>query len=314
MVLFLMLFSVPAFAQEAKEPLEPYSPPQAEGRPYSSFKQQEQKATPKTKMREPNVEMWLPPDFQKSVGPWPLIVFSHGFGGCAKQSVFLTSYLAENGYIVIAPDHVDADCSNKTGTHLGSMQSAKKSWPEKPFRNPESWTDKTEADRKDDVLFALSSMFDDRQYAKFVDKKRIGLMGHSLGGYTVLGLAGAWPSWKDKRFKAVLAMSPYIGPYLASGGLKRVHVPVMYQGGTRDNAITPDLRKRAYPQAQVPKYYIELDGADHYAWTELEYGYQDIIRRTSLAFFDKYLKDEKIHIDEAEKPKIKVFLKDEGLK
>ena len=32
------------------------------------------------------------------------------------------------------------------------------------------------------------------------------LAGHSLGGYTVLALAGAWPSWKLANVRAVLAL------------------------------------------------------------------------------------------------------------
>src|SRR5207245_1241358 len=34
----------------------------------------------------------------------PLVVFSHGFGGCGTQSVFFTEELARHGYIVAAPD------------------------------------------------------------------------------------------------------------------------------------------------------------------------------------------------------------------
>jgi predicted dienelactone hydrolase len=38
-------------------------------------------------------------------GSWPVIVFSHGFGGIRFQSYFLTERLATHGFIVIAPDH-----------------------------------------------------------------------------------------------------------------------------------------------------------------------------------------------------------------
>lgn len=323
LVLTVLLFSQAAFAQsEVKQPLEPYRPNQTKqtdktapsNKPYSQFKTNEQRR--EGKHRQPNVEIWLPPEFQSSEKKWPVIIFSHGFGGCAKQSKFLTSYLADQGYIVLAPDHADANCEriggNGAGSRLQAMRSGNRGRPEKPFRTPEAWTDKTEGDRRDDVLFALSSMLDDRQYKNYVDLDHVGLMGHSLGGYTVLGLAGAWPSWKDKRFKAVLAMSPYIQPYLLNGGLRKVGVPVMYQGGTKDDPITPLVRGKGYKQAQVPKYYIELDGANHFAWTELEKGYQDIIQRTALAFFDKYLKDKPVEIDEHKKPKISTFWKDEG--
>src|SRR2546421_147846 len=67
--------------------------------------------------------------------------------------------------------------------------------------------------------------------------------GHSLGGYTVLGLAGGWPSWKLPEVKAVLALSPYCSPLAQKGRLSAIKVPVMYQGGTRDLGITPSVIK-----------------------------------------------------------------------
>ena len=52
--------------------------------------------------------------------------------------------------------------------------------------------------------------------------------------------------------------------------------PVMYQGGTRDIGITPFINKGngAYPQSPAPKYYVEFDGAGHFAWTDLNPKYQ----------------------------------------
>ena len=42
-----------------------------------------------------------------AAGPFPLIVYSHGYGGSAIGSVFLAEYLAARGYVVAAPDHSD---------------------------------------------------------------------------------------------------------------------------------------------------------------------------------------------------------------
>src|SRR5262245_40894822 len=38
-------------------------------------------------------------------GPWPLVIFSHGYGGVRFQSFFLTEQLATHGFVVAAPDH-----------------------------------------------------------------------------------------------------------------------------------------------------------------------------------------------------------------
>lgn len=308
---------------EARAQTEPPEP-RAFEKGVTSFEQYEtkraQEKAPPAKTpdkRQPNVEIWLPPQFQSTEQKWPLLIFSHGFGGCAKQSAFLTEYLADQGYIVIAPDHEDARCRerfNGGGGLGGGLRGGAKDWPEKPFRTPDVWTDKTEADRRDDVLFALASMLDDRMYKPYIDTDRMGLIGHSLGGYTVLGLAGAWSSWKDARFKAVVALSPYIGPYVQKKGLRGIGVPVLYEGGTKDAPITPSIMRRGggYDQTPAPKYFIELDGADHLSFTALDRGYQDIIRRTVLDFVNKYVKGEDVVIDEAKKPRIHTFWKDEG--
>jgi hypothetical protein len=69
-------------------------------------------------------------------------------------------------------------------------------------------------------------------------------------------------------------------------------VPVMYQGGTRDFGITPLLNKSggAYDQTPALKFYVELDGAGHFAWTDINSRYQRTITDDSIAFFDTYLK------------------------
>ena len=37
---------------------------------------------------------------------------------------------------------------------------------------------------------------------------------------------------------------------------------------------------------------MEFEGAGHFAWIDLNPNYHDIINRYSVAFFDRYLKDE----------------------
>lgn len=231
----------------------------------------------------PNVEIWLPPDFRSGEGPWPLIIFSHGFGGCAKQSEFLTAYLADQGYIVAAPDHADGHPC-QSGIRLGEGM------PEKPFRFPDQWSDATYQQRRADILFTLKSIHDDPKFKGVIDEDNIGLMGHSLGGYTVMGMAGGWPSWKDKNFKAVVALSPYAAPFAGQGTIGNIDIPVMYQGGTMDAGMTPILRDKIYPESRSPKYYVELDGAGHDGWTQKQARWQEPVNRTVLSFFNKYLK------------------------
>ncbi|HVZ15700.1 MAG TPA: hypothetical protein VG897_01175, partial [Terriglobales bacterium] len=160
------------------------------------------------------------------------------------------------------------------------------------FQDPKIWSDATYRDRYKDIEAVLNEALRGKSFQGLtIDRSRIGLAGHSLGGYTVLGLAGGWRSWKDPRIKAVLALSPYCTPYLDHGSLA-FGVPVMFQGGTRDFGITPFVRRvdGAFDRTSAPKYYVELDGAGHFAWTNLNAKYQETIDTYSVAFFDRYLK------------------------
>jgi dienelactone hydrolase len=218
--------------------------------------------------------------------PQPVIIFSHGFHGCATQSRFLMEAFASAGYLVFAPNHKDATCDGGDARIMGG--------PEVAFQHPELWNDATYRDREEDIRRLVQAIQNDDRFAARVDLSRLGLSGHSLGGYTVLGLAGAWPSWRLGGVKAVLALSPYSQPFLVHDMLGGLNAPVMYQGGTRDLGITPSLRKNsgAYAQSPTPKYYVEFDKAGHFAWTNLSTTAHRLIVAYSLAFMNHYVKGE----------------------
>ena len=232
-----------------------------------------------------DVAVWMPAG-AASVGGFPLVIFSHGFGGCNTQSVFLMESLANAGYLVVAPNHADAGCGK-----------ARVAWSdrhsEEPFQKAEEWSDATYKDRLVDIKAVLDAVLSAKSFQGVrVDANRAGIAGHSLGGYTALGIAGAWPSWKDARVKAVLALSPYTEPFVTKGNLAHMKVPVMFQGGTLDFGVSPIVRRPggAYDCSSTPKYYVEFQGAGHLAWTGLNPRFHDMIDRYSVAFFDRYLK------------------------
>jgi predicted dienelactone hydrolase len=236
------------------------------------------------------VAMWKPAG-PAPPGGYPVILFSHGFAGCGTQSVFLTEGLAQAGYFVLAPNHRDAGCGpGQTGQLFAKLSNMRS---EQPFHWPASWTEATYRDRGADLEAILDTILKDNLFQGVpIDSNRFGLAGHSLGGYTVLALAGAWPSWKDRRIKAVLAVSPYCAPFIIKGDLGHLDVPVMYQGGTLDIGVTPYVRRPggAYDLTSPPKYFLDLAGAGHFAWTNLNKSYQPIINDYAIAFFDRYLK------------------------
>jgi len=235
-----------------------------------------------TRIAGRDVVVWLPAVSAR--GARPLLIFSHGFGGCAGQSRFLTAALAQHGYFVVAPNHQDARCG---GANRGGASRR----PDEPFRSPDAWTDKTYDDRRDDVRAIVKALADSAPLRGRIDLSRIALAGHSLGGYTVMGLAGAWPSWTMPGVRAVLALSPFADPYLTHQTLGGIKVPIMYQSGTRDFGINPSLKRASgvFDETPAPKFYIDFQGAGHMAWTNLNREYQEEILAYSIAFLDRYV-------------------------
>lgn len=251
------------------------------GRFAQSRRSPQRNAAETTRLAGLDVSVWRP---KNSHVPSPLVIFSHGFHGSSTQSTFLMRALADDGYLVIAPNHKDS-----------MRENPRMSMADAGFGKPDGWTDATFSDRRDDVIRLVRSLKTDPQWSKSIDWTRLALAGHSLGGYTVLGLAGAWPSWKLPDIKAVVAMSPYCAPFVQRGTLSALKVPVLYEGGTRDVGITPTVKRRggAFDLTPAPAEYVEFEGAGHFAWTDLNPKYQESIDYYSIAFLDKYVKGDR---------------------
>jgi len=268
----------------------------------------------------PKMAVWYPtsdpesrfqyfPDLSSRVAPegkpancgrYPLIVFSHGFGGCGTQSIFFTEELARHGYVVAAPDHKDGLCS------VDGRRAIRFITPDETFSRPDRWTETTHANRKTDLQLAVRWVLDSSELRSQIDPERLGAVGHSLGGYTVLGLAGGWKSWKDDRIKAVLAFSPYAAPFLVDERLASVNVPVMYQAADKDLLITPSAVRAASLASNPPKYYAQLRNGTHFEWTNLlcigagtisrcldSRPNARLINTYGIAFLDGYLKGQR---------------------
>ncbi|MCC6194822.1 MAG: alpha/beta hydrolase fold domain-containing protein, partial [Burkholderiales bacterium] len=168
-----------------------------------------------------------------SCGGFPLVVFSHGLGGCGIQSAFFTETLARHGYVVVAPDHADASFCSTDGSRPARPQTAPP-----PLLDPGAWNAGSYIDRRDDVRNVLDAMLRDPALRDAIAPDRIGIAGHSLGGYVALAMTGAWKDWHDPRLRAALVFSPYSLPLQLRGDLRAIRVPLMYQGADLDLFVT----------------------------------------------------------------------------
>ncbi|MBN9419442.1 MAG: dienelactone hydrolase family protein [Candidatus Eremiobacteraeota bacterium] len=219
------------------------------------------------------VMIWWPKNAAKS----PAVLFSHGWRGVNNQSAPLMRTLAQAGYVVVAPNHKDA----LFGTGIPPE-------PQISFDDPSMWTPDTYRDRAEDLSEIWRAVRTDPR----VDPLRLVLMGHSLGGYTSMGLSGAIPAWDSYGFQpqAVVCFSPFTTPYLEHGSLA-LRAPVMYQGGTEDDFITPPVARPngTYDRSSKPKCFVEFEGALHTSWSILDPDYEDLIADYTLAFLDHFV-------------------------
>ncbi len=101
-------------------------------------------------------------------GVHPLLVISHGYNGNWRNLSWIAAAMAAQGYIVAAPDHPG------TSTFNQDPADAKMLW-----RRPH------------DITQVIDSVIHSPGLFGETDKDRIAALGHSLGGWTVMSLAGA---------------------------------------------------------------------------------------------------------------------------
>lgn len=245
----------------------------------------------------PGISYFLPHDYKNTGKKYPLIVFSHGFMGCPKQSGFLTRGLAKRGFIVVAPRHRDATCGNDEANKFAASLV---NWPlvqkdRASFFRPQDWNDTTNKNRRDDLVYTIDHVLSDPDVAPHIDAGKIGVMGHSFGGYTALGLAGARESWRDTRVKAALVLTPYVAPYFPEKNFAAIRIPVMYQAGSEDLLTPAWMVRTAYHlhENKAPRHYVEIKDAGHLDWMDL--GKKEPRRAIisyAKAFFNQYLNGE----------------------
>lgn len=237
-------------------------------------------------------------EIDTSGGPYPLVIYSHGFAANAAWARAVLEHLASHGFIVVAPEHIEQFDFD---------------WSEVP-----SATIDRPRDIKQTLDYAEQATEPEGDLVGLLDMDNVAVVGHSYGGYTALAMAGAqydmgafnarcaaltpddpnqficapivsqeadmaaragldrvpeglWPSFGDPRVKAIL---PIAGDsYLFDKeGLAKITVPMMAIGGTADTGTPIDWgAEPAYTNASSPhKSLVTFAGGEHFLLTSCE--------------------------------------------
>lgn len=179
-----------------------------------------------------------------SGAPYPVLLFSHGSCGYPLQSTFLLPLIASRGYVVIAPPHPGNTIFElpACGSSTAVLEAA--------------------VERPQDVIFALDQMLaagadPGSPFFGALDLARIGMSGHSFGGFTTFRVLDL-----DARFRVAIPMAP-----ATPAGSASFAVPSLMMLGSIDSVVNNASARQAYADSASPKYKVEIEHAGHYAFS-----------------------------------------------
>jgi predicted dienelactone hydrolase len=209
----------------------------------------------------------------------PVIVISPGFGADKTNFSYLGEHLASYGFAVAILNHPGSDRQNLQNFLAGKTRELVKA--EELIKRPQDITYLLDELQKQEARNPLLSGTLDT-----LNLEQVGVIGHSLGAYAGLTLAGAEPNVKDlqqncpgdrtpinfnwfnpsqqlqciasqlspnenyqlldERIKAVFAINPIGSSIFGQAELNKLQIPVVFVAGTSD-IIAPPLLEQIEP-------------------------------------------------------------------
>jgi dienelactone hydrolase len=222
-------------------------------------------------------DLWQP-EPADTTARHPLVVFVHGSGGNRRSAAYLCSYLAGHGYLVAALDHSEVVAAELVPG------------PDETAGQRAARVDAIIASRVPDVRFLLDTLLEGGaegstgQDAIGIDADRIGLAGHSFGGWTVLAVPE-----HDARIRAVVAMGPGgnskplpgILPLSLTFAWGR-DIPVLYLAAAEDVPIPLGAVQELFDRKQGSRRMFVLRRADHQHFLDDVEGEHEALRAMTL--------------------------------
>jgi fermentation-respiration switch protein FrsA (DUF1100 family) len=206
----------------------------------------------------------------RGAGPFPLVVFGHGFAVTPAPYARLLQAWARAGYVVAAPIFPLENANAPGGPNESDLSHQPR-----------------------DLRFVISRMLaagaDPRNpLAGMIARHEVAVSGQSDGGETALATAYD-PSYRDRRVRAAVILS---GAQLPGTGVLRfpsASPPLLASQGTADTINEPRYTNAFFDAAPRPKYLLRLLGAGHLPPYTYEQPQLSIVERVTIAFLDRYL-------------------------
>jgi dienelactone hydrolase len=188
-------------------------------------------------------------DAHAAQGPYPLVVYSHGFMSFKEEGDYLAKHLASHGYVVIAADFPFTNIFAPGGPDLNDV-----------------------VNQPGDVSFLIDTViaWDETPghlLEGLVDGRRIGLTGLSLGGLTTM----LTTYHRDLRDPRIDAAAPIAGPadFFAPEFYEDARVPLLLILSELDAIVDFEASQVAYENAGTPLYFVRFFAASHTGWSGL---------------------------------------------
>ncbi|MBV9209771.1 MAG: dienelactone hydrolase family protein [Acidobacteria bacterium] len=223
-------------------------------------------------------------------GDYPLIIYSHPSGGNRRSATFLCEHLASHGYVVAALDHSEVFAAElaRKAVETDEQKAARQA----------AWI----ANRVPDVRFLLDYFLrGEALEAKVkVDGGRVGIVGHSFGGWTALAATEA-----DERIRAVVALAPGGSSETKQGMLKlklnfswRRDVPTLYLVAEKDSSLPLAGMRELFERTPATKRMLVLRRADHMHFMDNVEELHEAVRAMELPEELSWLKKEMLPISQ----------------
>jgi len=213
-----------------------------------------------------------PPIFASPGQRYPVLLFSHGLSGSPIDGDYIEAVkvFASYGYVVIAPFHGDLRFAD---IELDNLRDAVYA-----LLHFQSFI-AMQAVRPLSLSTLLTTVQDHPDFRDHVDMTRVGGFGASLGGESLLLMAGAKLTTSltsqysqvtyDDRLKAAVGYVPYFGvePYPAFGrdlaGLDNVQLPFLAMSGTADTTAPISVTEQGLRRLTGTRQLVALTGVVH---------------------------------------------------